>query len=95
MWATLADEVFELMRPMYSSMSLGLFPAAWMRVGWVMSVGMVIFAVQESGACIPALAAFSTERHLLNHAKPPHASARGCEAWVPVAEGPKSDYGQG
>ena len=40
MWATLAAEVFVLTRPMYSSMSLGLLPAAWMRVGWGMSVGM-------------------------------------------------------
>jgi hypothetical protein len=42
MWATLAAEVFELTRPMYSSMSLGLLPAAWIRVGWEMSVGMVL-----------------------------------------------------
>src|ERR1700688_4669194 len=40
MWATLTAEVFELTRPMYSSMSLGLLPAAWIRVGWGMSVGM-------------------------------------------------------
>src|SRR6202049_5335826 len=40
MWATLSAEVFELTRPMYSSMSLALLPAAWIRVGWEMSVGM-------------------------------------------------------
>src|SRR5450432_1871494 len=33
MWATLTAEVFELTRPMYSSISLGLLPAAAMRVG--------------------------------------------------------------
>ena len=40
MWATLAAEVLELTRPMYSSMSLGLLPAAVMRVGCGISVGM-------------------------------------------------------
>ena len=39
-WATLVDDVLELTRPMYSSMSLGLFPAASMRVGWEMRVGI-------------------------------------------------------
>jgi len=41
MWATLAAEVWVLTRPMYSSISLGLLPAAVTRVGWEMSVGMV------------------------------------------------------
>src|SRR5579863_1018791 len=40
MWATLTPAVFELMRPMYSSISLGLVPAAEMRVGCDSSVGM-------------------------------------------------------
>src|ERR1051326_8727461 len=40
MCATLAAEVFELTRPMYSSISLGLLPAASMRVGCVIRVGM-------------------------------------------------------
>src|ERR1700693_3780 len=40
MWATLADEVWELTRPMYSSMSFGLLPADWMRVGCGISVGL-------------------------------------------------------
>jgi hypothetical protein len=45
MWATLAAEVLELTRPMYSSMSLGLLPADWMRVGWEIKVGMQRFSV--------------------------------------------------
>ena len=40
--------VFELTRPMYSSISLGLFPAAWMRVGWAMSVGMKFVVLSAS-----------------------------------------------
>ena len=40
MWATLAAEVFVLTRPTYSSISLGLLPADWIRVGSGMSVGM-------------------------------------------------------
>jgi hypothetical protein len=40
MWAMLAPEVFEFTRPMYSSISLGLFPAAVMRVACGISVGM-------------------------------------------------------
>src|SRR5271154_2129100 len=40
MWATLVEVVWELTRPMYSSMSLGLLPADWMRVGWGIRVGM-------------------------------------------------------
>src|SRR5436309_11946966 len=47
MWATLAEDVFEFTRPMYSSMSFGLFPAAWMRVGWAMSVGMKSLVLSE------------------------------------------------
>src|SRR5580692_3181073 len=39
-WATLTPAVLELMRPMYSSMSLGLVPAAEMRVGCAIKVGM-------------------------------------------------------
>ena len=41
MCATLAAEVFEFTRPMYSSMIFGLLPAAWIRVGCGMRVGMV------------------------------------------------------
>jgi len=41
MWATLSADVFELTRPMYSSMSLGLLPAAVIRVAWGMNVGML------------------------------------------------------
>src|SRR5580700_3853101 len=41
MWATLAAEVCEFTRPMYSSMSLGLLPADWMRVGCEIRVGML------------------------------------------------------
>jgi|HubBroStandDraft_2_1064218.scaffolds.fasta_scaffold337242_2 hypothetical protein len=40
MWATLAAEVLVLTRPTYSSMSFGLLPADWMRVGWEIRVGM-------------------------------------------------------
>ena len=40
MWATLADEVWELTRPTYSSMSLGLLPADWMRVGCGIRIGI-------------------------------------------------------
>jgi hypothetical protein len=40
MWATLTADVFEFTLPMYSSMSFGLFPAAVMRVGWEIKVGM-------------------------------------------------------
>src|SRR5258708_923751 len=40
MWATLAADVWELTRPMYSSMSLGLLPEDWMRVGCGIRVGM-------------------------------------------------------
>jgi len=40
MCATLAEAVCELTRPIYSSMSLGLLPAAWIRVGWGMRVGI-------------------------------------------------------
>jgi hypothetical protein len=47
MWAMLAAEVLELTRPMYSSMSLGLLPADWIRVGCGINVGM--------GVGLPAL----------------------------------------
>src|SRR5579863_49038 len=40
MWATLVVEVLELTRPMYSSISFGLLPAASIRVGWEIRVGM-------------------------------------------------------
>src|ERR1700689_4626436 len=40
MWATLAEDVFELTRPMYSSIRLGLVPADWMRVGCGIKVGI-------------------------------------------------------
>src|SRR5579862_10061123 len=40
MWATLTAAVCELTRPMYSSISFGLVPAAVMRVGVLMCVGM-------------------------------------------------------
>ena len=40
MWATLTPAVLVLTRPMYSSISLGLVPAAEMRVGCATSVGM-------------------------------------------------------
>jgi hypothetical protein len=40
MWAMLVEDVCEFTRPMYSSMSLGLLPADWMRVGCGMRVGM-------------------------------------------------------
>src|SRR6478752_6886109 len=41
MWATLTPEVRVLTRPMNSSISLGLVPAARMRVGCATRVGMV------------------------------------------------------
>src|SRR3979411_652365 len=41
MWATLAADVFVLTRPTYSSISLGLLPADWMRVAWGISVGII------------------------------------------------------
>jgi hypothetical protein len=40
MCAMLAAEVFEVTRPMYSSINLGLLPAAAMRVGCGISVGI-------------------------------------------------------
>src|SRR5271156_5751693 len=56
MCAMLVDVVWELTRPMYSSMSLGLLPADWMRVGCEISVGMgILFPVSVSGvACFCA-----------------------------------------
>jgi hypothetical protein len=45
MWAMLAEVVLELTRPMYSSMSFGLLPADWMRVGSEIKVGMVGFSL--------------------------------------------------
>src|SRR5882724_1411259 len=43
MCATLTTSVFEFTRPMTSSMSFGLLPAAVIRVGFSMSVGMAAF----------------------------------------------------
>src|ERR1700675_3290616 len=40
MWAMLVVEVWELTRPMYSSISLGLLPEDWMRMGCGIRVGM-------------------------------------------------------
>jgi len=42
MRATLTPAVWELTRPTYSSISLGLLPAAWMTVGCGISVGMLV-----------------------------------------------------
>ena len=62
MWATLADEVWELTLPMYSSMSLGLLPAAWMRVGCGINVGFRLpdfgFRLRASSFRLPASAFF-------------------------------------
>jgi hypothetical protein len=44
----LVELVFVLTRPTYSSMSFGLLPAAWMRVGCAMIVGMSS-SVEENG----------------------------------------------
>jgi len=38
----LAALVAELTRPIYSSMSLGLLPAASILVGWAMNVGTIV-----------------------------------------------------
>lgn len=59
----LADDVFEFTRPIYSSISLGLFPAASMRVGWDIKVGMI----RDSG--IRAFAARPTEYNMIRHPK--------------------------
>jgi hypothetical protein len=41
MWAMLAASVELFTRPAYSSISLGLLPAARMRVGFAIRVGMI------------------------------------------------------
>jgi hypothetical protein len=42
MWATLSSFVFEFTRPTYSSISLGLLPAAVTRLGAGIRVGMAL-----------------------------------------------------
>src|SRR4051812_12779539 len=49
MWATLSRDSLLLTRPMYSSMSLGLLPAASMRVAFSMSWGMGVSLLRMSG----------------------------------------------
>src|SRR5579864_2067270 len=51
MWATLVADVLEFTRPTYSSIIFGLFPAALMRVGCGIRVGMGSdFGVRKFGS---------------------------------------------
>src|SRR5271169_2476648 len=55
-WATLTPVVAEFTRPMYSSMSLGLLPAACMRVGCEISVGGMSAPCREVATTLHACA---------------------------------------